>query len=65
MRTKFAPKGVAGCENNMAASALGAELTRLFESLRSSSLQKGEIAATSAANLYTLCIDRITVDTGT
>ena len=52
--------------NNMAVrSELCAELHRLFESLRSSSLHRGEIAAHCASNLYTLCIDRIAVDTGT
>lgn len=42
----------------------GGELTEtvqcLFDTLRSTSLQREEIAAQNASNLYTLCIDRIT-----
>ena len=45
--------------NNMAGQLSGA-LLQLYKSLRSTSLQREELAAQTAANLYALCVDRIT-----
>ena len=42
------------------AGQLSGALLLLYKSLRSTSLQREELAAQTAANLYALCVDRIT-----
>lgn len=60
-----APPHHAHCIHDHMADQLASSMQCLFDTLRSTSLQREEIAAQNASNLYTLCIDRITnVDQG-